>query len=128
MGFYMEKEKTGSTPYVLIDEDRNYMRFEGESFHENVIDFFRDIIDWLKRYLESNFESFTFDCEMKYINSSTTKLLFNMLQSMDDCSAGGSSITVNWIVSDDNDIIMECGEDFKEEMPHITFNILPHSS
>ena len=125
MGYFIEKERTGSAPYVLINEDKNYMKIEGESFHENVIVFFHDVNDWLNKYLESDFENFTFDCEMKYFNSSTAKLLFNMLLSMDDCATiNGKSITVNWIVSEDNDIIIECGEDFKEEMPNLNFNLV----
>ena len=76
MSFKLEKQKTTSTPYVLVDEEKNYMKLEGRSFHENVAEFFKEINDWLDTYLASDFREFTFDCEMNYFNSSTAKLLF----------------------------------------------------
>lgn len=124
MGFFMEKQKTGSTPYILIDEDRRYMRFEGESFHENVIEFYRDVGGFLEKFLITQFGQFTFDCELKYFNSSTAKLLLNMLMEMDEYTKDGSKVTVNWITTPDNDIIIECGEDFREEMERLEFNLI----
>lgn len=124
MGYILEKEKTGSTPYILIDEEKGYMKFEGESFHENVIEFYHEIGEWVMQFLKTDFKKFTFDCELKYFNSSTAKLLFNMLLKMDEYSSENNKITVNWITSADNDIIIECGEDFEEEMENLTFNII----
>jgi hypothetical protein len=31
---------------------------------------------------------------------------------------------VNWITTDDNEIMIECGEDFKEEMENLEFNLI----
>lgn len=124
MGFHLEKQKTGSTPYIYVDEAQGYMKFEGESFHENVIEFYHEIGDWLRSYLETEFKTFTFDCELKYFNSSTAKLLLNMLMEMDEHSTDDNKITVNWITTADNDIIVECGEDFQEEMEHLEFRLV----
>jgi len=126
MGFILKREKTDLTPYVLIDEDIGYMRMEGESYHENVFDFFSDINEWLRKFLKTDFPSFTFDCELKYFNSSTVKLLLNMLLEMDR-SKGRKNITVNWITTKNNKIIIECGEDFQEDLNHITFNLITES-
>lgn len=124
MAYILEKQKTGSTPYILIDEDKGYMRFEGESFHENVIDFFKDISSWLDQYLKSEFTGLTFDCELQYFNSSTAKLLLNLLMEMDDHATDEKKVTVNWITTNDNEIIIECGEDFQEEMVNLEFNLV----
>ena len=123
MSFRLKREKTDLTPYVLIDEDGGYMRMEGESYHENVFDFFIDINKWLGKFLKTDYPSFTFDCELKYFNSSTVKLLLNMLLEMDR-SEGSNNITVNWITTKNNKIIIECGEDFQEDLNHITFNLI----
>lgn len=124
MAYFLEKEKTGSTPYILIDEEKAYMKFEGESFHENVVEFYRDVSQWLEAFLKTDFDHFVFDCELKYFNSSTAKLLFNMLLEMDECASSGKKITLNWITTADNDIIIECGEDFQEEVAHLEFNMV----
>lgn len=124
MAFFMEKEQTGSTPYILIDEEKGYMRFEGESFHENVVQFYHEVGLWLESFLKKDFTSFTFDCKLRYFNSSTAKLLLNMLMEMDRHAKDGKDITVNWITTPDNDIIIECGEDFQEEIENLQFRII----
>ena len=124
--YRIERERTSSTPYILIDQEKGYMRFQGESFHENVLDFYSEIVDWLQKYLAGDFEQFVFDCELKYFNSSTARLLLNMLLLMDDASAAGKKVTVNWISTEDNEINIECGEDFSDEVTSLTFNMVIH--
>jgi hypothetical protein len=124
MAFHLEKRRTASTPYVLVDEEKNYMRMEGRSFHENIAEFFKEINDWLDGYLASDFGVFTFDCEMNYFNSSTVKALLNMILRMDKRSFGGNKVIINWITTSDNEIIIECGEDFKEDVSNLEFNLV----
>lgn len=124
MAFRLEKEKTTSTPYLLVDEEKRYMKLEGRCFHENISVFFKEISDWLDGYLTTDFEVFTFDNAITYFNSSTTKLLLNMLLKMDKHATPSNKIIVNWITSEDNDIMMECGEDFKEEVENLEFNLV----
>jgi hypothetical protein len=124
MAILIEKQKTTSTPYILIDEEKNYMKFEGRCFHEKVAEFFKEVDDFLDVYLNSDFSLFTFDCIIDYFNSSTTKLLFNMLLKIDSHATAGKKVIVNWITTADNEIIIECGEDFKEEMKNLEFNLV----
>jgi len=124
MAYRLEKERATSTPYILIDEEKNYMKFEGRSFHESVADFFSGVNIWLDNYLETDFGVFTFDFEMNYFNSSTSKLLHNMLTKMDNSVTDKKKVVVNWITTADNDIIIECGEDFKEDFSKLEFNII----
>ena len=124
MAYKLERERTKTTPYILIDEEKGYMRFEGESYLEDVLEFFKEVDDWLERYLASDFTILTFDCAMEYFNSSTTKLLYNLLRAMDSHCTADKKVIVNWIVSEDDDILVECGEDFKEEMENLEFNLV----
>jgi len=123
MAYRLEKERTTSTPYILIDEEKGYMRFEGRSFHENVAEFYRDVNSWLDTYLETDFGIFTFDFEMNYFNSSTSKLLHNMLTKMDEHASDKNKVIVNWITTENNEIIIECGEDFQEDFSNLKFNM-----
>jgi len=123
MNYKLIREKTDLTPYVLIDENQRYMKLEGMSYHENTISFFREICEWLNEFLKTDFDSFIFDCELTYFSSSTVKILLNMLMDMDN-SKNSKKITVNWITVEQNKIIIECGEDFQEDLENITFNIV----
>ena len=124
MAYRLERERTSTSPYVLIDEEKGYMRFEGESYLEDVINFFKEINDWLDSYLPTDFTMLTFDCAMEYFNSSTTKILYNILRVMDK-HASSKKVVVNWIVADeDDDMLIECGEDYREEMENLEFNLI----
>ena len=126
MAFYLEREKATSTPYVLIDEKKSYMKLEGRCFHENVAEFFKEVNNWLDVYLATDFGTFTFDCAINYFNSSTTKLLLNMLFKMDKHASEENQIIVNWITTEDNEIMIECGEDFAEDLNNLEFNMVIH--
>ena len=67
-----------------------------------------------------------FDVELEYFNSSSSKLLYNMLKSMDTRASHGKDIAVNWYTVEGNDIILEQGEDFKDELTNLKFNIIVH--
>lgn len=122
--FKLEKERTNSTPYMFVDEESGYMRLLGESFPENVLAFYAELIDWLQEYLKGDFGKFVFDCELKYFNSSTVKLLLNMMLMLDEVSVGNNKVVVNWITTQDNEINIECGEDFQEDVENLEFNIV----
>lgn len=124
MAFWLEREKTTSTPYVLADEENKYLRLQGRSFQDGIIEFFSPIIDWLDAYLSTDFGTFTFDCEMDYFNSSTVKILSNMIKKMDHYTEGNNKVVINWVTTEDNDIIIECGEDFQEDVENLQFNIV----
>jgi len=124
MPFHLEKKKTTSTPYILADEEKSYMKLEGRCFPESPSLFFKEISVWLESYLASGFSVFTFDCAIDYFNSSTTKWLFNILANMDKRAAEGKKVIVNWITDESNGMIIECGEDFREDMKNLEFNLV----
>jgi hypothetical protein len=124
MAFFLERKGTNATPYVLIDEAKNYMKLEGLSFHENSPEFYQDIVEWLGEYLEGDFGTFTFDSHMKYFNSTTTKILFNMLEMMSDNAAENKKVVVNWHVSPDDDLLKELCEDMAEDYGDLEINLI----
>ena len=89
------------------------MKFSGESFPENVIKCYGEVSAWLNRYLGTSFGEFTFDFEMIYFNSSTLKVLTNIFSMLNE-AAKENHVIVNWCCSEDNDIMMEYGEEFKQ--------------
>ena len=124
MPFLLEKEKTFSTPYVIVDEEKGYMKMEGQCFHENIVLLFKEINDWLDVYLKTDFGLFTFDCNIEYLNSSTLKLLNVLLLKLDEHSSEKNKVIVNWITIEYDEIMIECGEDYEDEMENLEFNMI----
>jgi len=124
MAFRLERKKTTSTPYILVDEANNYMKMEGRCFHENAGVLFKEINNWLDGYLLTDFETFTFDSNISYFNSSTTKLMFDILKKLDLSASAQKKVTVNWITHEANEVMAECGTDFKADMQNLRFNLI----
>lgn len=120
----IEVAKTISTPHMVIDAENNYLMLAGESFPENIMNFYGPLLSWLESYLATDFSVFTFDCRLVYFNSSTSKLLMNILGIMNDAAVQGKKVIVNWHSSKENDVIIECGEEFGEDFCDMQFNIL----
>jgi hypothetical protein len=111
MPFLLEVPKTTASPYVLIDEGNNYMKIEGRSYDENVVEFFEQINKWLDAYLNTDFGTFVFDCELDYFNSASVKVLLSMIDKMDMLPSENNKVILNWNTTSDNDIVIEFGED-----------------
>lgn len=109
---------------MIIDEENNYLLLSGESFPENIVNFYAPLTSWLEVYLSTDFPRFTFDCHLVYFNSSTSKLLMNILGAMNEAAAHGKNVVVNWHSSKENDVIIECGEEFGEDFGDMQFNII----
>ena len=124
MGFYLEKQKTTSTPYVLVDESKSYMKMHGKSFPEKPLEFFSAVNIWLDSYLTTDFRTLVFDFALEYYNSSTLKVIMNMMLKMDKYSIGGNKIIINWIAEEDDIIMIESGEDLQEDMGNLEFNVV----
>lgn len=118
-------EKTVSTPYIDFNYDEKKLIISGESFPENAAKFYEPVMDWIKEYLKQLIEEETIiEFEMIYFNSSTSKIFMTIFSLFDEEVKKGKNIKIVWIASEDNDISIECGEEFKEDIEFIEFDII----
>jgi len=52
------------------------------------------------------------------------KLLNTLLLKLDTHSSDENKIVVNWFTIEEDDIMIECGEDFQEDMENLEFNLI----
>jgi hypothetical protein len=116
-------EKTNSTPSIAFDALTGKLQIKGESFPENVAKFYSPVLDWIKSYLEEETKEIQIDFKITYFNSSTSKVFMTLFDLLDLYAMKGREITVNWICDEDNDIAIECGEEFKEDLSYLSFQI-----
>jgi hypothetical protein len=122
---YLIIEKTISTPYVKFDHETGNLIISGESFPENAGKFYEPILEWLREYLKPEYtKDISFDIEMIYFNSSTSKIYMMMFDMMDAVAENGRKIDINWKTTEDNELVIECGEEFEEDIEFLNFNIL----
>jgi hypothetical protein len=118
-------ENTMNAPDIRFDHVKHILEIRGESYPENAREFYEPVKLWLERYLDQlKKEEVTFNVELVYFNSSTSKILMNFFDMMEEAAGKGKKITINWIYDQRNENAIEYGEDFKEDLEHVTFNLI----
>lgn len=116
-------KETTYTPEILFNTDGT-LSMKGKSYPENAFEFYEPIMDWLEEYFENNAkEKTTFDLEITYFNSSTSKVLFDMLDLFEENSKD-NSIVINWIYDKDDESSKEAGEDIIEDFEDLEINLV----
>ncbi|GAB6038470.1 DUF1987 domain-containing protein [Fundidesulfovibrio butyratiphilus] len=116
---------TERSPEVSFDFANNVFLLKGESYPEDVKDFYGPAIERLEKHLtDLDGAEVTFTFEFIYFNSSTAKVLMGLFDLLDATAERGNTVTVNWAFESDDDNMEELGEEFGEDLEHATFNLL----
>jgi len=117
---------TKSTPEITLDPVNHIHTIKGESYPENSMEFYRGVFDWLDEYIESldDEQAVVFNIELIYFNSSSSKVLMDIFDIFDDACEDGKNIVVNWIYEEDNEAILEYGEEFAEDYEDLKFHFV----
>lgn len=118
-------EATKSTPAIFFREDTHAIEIAGESYPENAAAFFGPVFSWFTRFWEEDSSRYlVVDIALMYFNSSSSKILMNLFDMFEDQVADGWRICVNWHYHEDNDTVLECGEELLEDYDGFEFNLV----
>lgn len=121
-------EKTKFTPEVLFDSESGQLKIRGESYPENTATFYKPVFEWLKEYFNNTKTDRTkVIIELYYFNSSSSKVLMNLFEELDNAGEKGKEIVVEWLYDPEDEDSLEFGEEFAEDVEHIDFQIIPKS-
>lgn len=117
---------TKQTPAVDFDAATHTLTIIGESYPENIAEFSTPLFSWLDKYLdELQQQMFTLNMELTYFNSSSSKMLLDLFARLEDeVKIQQRHIVVNWIYVEENESALEYGEEFKEDLTHLLFNLV----
>ena len=117
-----------STPKIDFNSKTNVLSMNGESYPENTVKFYAPIFNWLEQYIKQLGDNkVTINIELVYFNSSSSKVLMDIFDILEDASAEGKDITLNWLYDVDNDASLEYGEEFSEDVESLNFNLIEKS-
>ena len=114
-------EETKSTP--LVDFKEGVLLIKGQSYNENPRQFYSVIMEWLDNYFNEYKGETTFIMKFLYLNTSSTKIIMEIIRKLEKIYAKGIKIKIEWYYDEENENILETGEDFKEEAK-LEFNII----
>lgn len=117
-------EATKSTPHVNFNAGSGLLKIQGESFPENAGKFYSPVLEWLKGYLGNSPKKTILEMEIIYFNSSTSKIFLTIFDFLEKEVISGKDIEVHWRCSEENEIAIECGEEFQEDLTDLPFKII----
>lgn len=111
-----------STPEVDFRFDTHTLNLRGESYPENAAAFYGSIIQQLRAYLQGQVQrQITVNIALAYFNSSSTKMLFNIIEALNEAVRSGNEVVLNWFHDEEDDTILEFGQDLSDDFPSIRF-------
>ena len=117
----MEQAATQRTPQIEISGAG--CRIVGECYPENIQEFSSPVMSSL-RSLVPDSGSYTVDMELFYFNSSSAKFLFDFFEFFEEKAVEGLTVKINWNYREDDDTMLEAGEDFAEDMESCAFELV----
>ena len=108
---------TERSPEVNFDFDANTFAIKGESYPEDVTEFYGDLLLKLELHLSNlNGETVNFTFELIYFNSSSAKVLMSLFDMLEEIAEEGNTVNVVWLYESDDDNMEELGEEFGEDL------------
>lgn len=118
-------EATKSTPYVHCNALEGVLEIKGKSYPENAAKFYAPVFEWVKSYIGSGSPLIIqVTLEIIYLNSSSSKALLNLLDILDLAAGAGKKVIVDWRYHEEDETALECGEEFKEDLESVAFNLV----
>ena len=114
---------TERTPEIQLSANDGVFSMKGESFPEDVSAFYGQVIVAVDQLASKLSKPLTVDVAMVYINSSSIKAMFRIFEGFEALRNGGQSVSVRWHYQEDDDIMQELGEDFKDRFPELPIEV-----
>ncbi|WP_028225318.1 DUF1987 domain-containing protein [Paraburkholderia ferrariae] len=117
---------TATSPEIDFRFDQNVLALRGESYPENAAAFYAPVMEALNAWLAGCAQAeITVEVTLTYFNSSSTKMLFSLFDALDRAACAGNRVAVNWYRDEEDEMILEFGEELQTDFTAIQFNDCP---
>ena len=105
-------EATRMTPMVFFDPRLGVIEFKGVSSTDNPTGFYHGILGKLDTYMHIENEGITVNLSFVYLNTSSSKCLFDIFKRLILVRNSGKHLTINWFYQENDEDMKEVGEDY----------------
>jgi len=106
---------TRHTPEVKLKKGR--ITFSGRSVPSDPELFFRPILEWVRTYCSGNMVHTRIELKFEYINTASTKWIFNMLKLLGEHEKAGEKLDISWYFEQGDDDMFDLGMIFQSLVP-----------
>ncbi len=106
-------EGTPKTPTVNFDPETAVMELKGRSIPENSIEFYKPVVDALDEYSQGPKEMTKVNIQLEYFNTSSSKCILDLFKKLEGIHVEGNQVVINWFYEEDDEDMLEAGEDYE---------------
>ncbi|MBN1969842.1 MAG: DUF1987 domain-containing protein [Candidatus Delongbacteria bacterium] len=101
---------------IELNGETGVMELKGSSYPDNTIEFFDPIYTWLKEYIFKVRGPVELNLNLQYIDTSSTKCIFDLLEILETYHKKDGKILVSWFYEKNDEDMKETGEEFAEDI------------
>lgn len=107
------QEGLKNCPNISYDYDTNQLEITGRSIPENPEMIFKRLDEWITSHFEKN-ESLNVNILLEYINSGSSKYLYQILKRLTSYGNSGKKVKMKWLYEEDDEAMLELGEHYRD--------------
>ncbi len=107
------QEAFRNCPGIYYFVGTNTLEISGRSIPENPELVFNRLGEWISTHFEQN-QALSVILRLEYINSGSSKYLYEILKRLTSYSRSGKEIRIRWFYEKDDDSILELGEHYRD--------------
>ena len=114
---------TDSTPSITLDKTKGIFEISGNSLPENVMAFYKPVLDWIHEYTKDPNPSTIFVYKLTYFNTASSKTIFTLLSALEPLIDKGYQAQVDWCYMEVDEDTLEAGKEYAGVVK-VPFNFL----
>ncbi len=116
-------EGSPKTPTVIFDAGAGVLEIKGRSIPENSIEFYKPLLDWIEAYSKVAKANTEVIIQLEYFNTSSSKCILDVFKKLESIKNAGKDIIILWHYEEDDEDMLEAGEDY-EAIINIPFKMI----
>jgi hypothetical protein len=110
---YVIQEELKNCPGIVYYPVSNRLELVGRSIPENPELIFRRLDEWLTIHFNKD-SGLNVNIKLEYINSGSSKYLFEILQKLTIAKKSGKPVEIKWLYEEDDEAMLELGEHYRD--------------
>ena len=106
--------ETEDTPGIRLDAANGIFELTGRSLPEDVVKFYKPILDWLDEYTQSPNEQTVFNFKFTYFNTASSKIILDVLTRLEGMYNDGKNISIKWYFPTEDEDMKDAGIEYAE--------------
>lgn len=106
-------DRTDTSPQIDLDVENGTLDFIGRSLPQNSELFYSRIYGWLDEFLQNTKRGATVNMKLDYLDTSSSKHIYNIFSRLDAVTEQGQHVLVNWHYETGDEEMAETGKDYQ---------------